>query len=401
MHKYLTALLLSSLLSADTFFVADLAQGLKKSEFNEMGQLTMPPKKASQGIYKDRENVYLYAFNETNSINDEFVYRPRNKAEMQYKSANKKFLKFFKQVKKAGVKKHKNVTANIIFLVDTSGSMKTNDVIGQVKETMRYLVNAKSRRAEVAIVTFDGKKGMRESKKARIVQGFSHSKVEILNSIKKIKASHYDTFLGAGLTKVQSLLPRSKENTLVLLFTDGTEVNDEKKALHIIDTFKKSRVKLKVVAVGGADVAMLKRFSTTGYLFNATSSDLKKMAYGISVGSDEIFLRLNNFLDNVPPLTANDRLIIYSSMMNVDDENDFFIVPNIASEQFYKEVQKINAARAVKLKLNGAKVYVRLLGKMNASKEHSLRQFWEHYFKESGGELHFFSNAKLSKRKLQ
>ena len=401
MFKFLVLMSLVTLLNADSFIVVDIAQGLKKSEFNELGKLAYPAKTATKSIYNDGENVYLYAFNETDAISQEFQYRERAKAEEGWKEAKKTYMNFFGKVKKVGVKKRKKVTANIIFLVDTSGSMKKNDVIGQVKETMRYLVNAKSKKSQIAIVTFDGKKGMSESKKARIIQSFSTSKVQVLNSIDKVKASRYDTFLGAGLNKVQSLLPRAKQNTLVLLFTDGKAVDDEKKALNIVKKFKQSKVKLKVVAVGGADVEMLKRFSTTGYLFNATSSDLKKMAYGISVSSDEIFLRLNNFLENVPPLTKNDKLILYSSMMNVDDENDFFIVPNIASEQFFTEMQKINAARAVHIDLHGAKVYVRVLGKLSASKTNTLKQYWKRFFTHNGGHVAFFANSTLSKKKLK
>jgi len=401
MMKLLLNLILASVLSANTYIVVDIAQGLKKSEFNELGKMAYPDKKLTKSIYEDEEKVYLFAFNETNTLSNSFIYRPKNKAENSWKEASSKYTKFFGNVKKAGVKKNKYVKSNIIFLVDTSGSMKTDDVIGQVKNTMRYLVKAKSKKSQIAIVTFDGKKGMQSSKQAQIIQGFSSSKNKAYSSIDSIKASKYDTFLGAGLSKVQSLLTQAKKNTLIILFTDGKAVNDENKALKIVRQFKSSKVKLKVVAVGGADVEMLKRFSTTGYVFNATSNDLNGMAYGMSVGSDEIFLRINNLLENKGPLNKNDTFILYSSMMNVDDSSDFFIVPNIASNTFYKEVHNINVNRGVKARFNGAKVYIRVLGKMSASKENKLKQFWKRYFKDSGAEVVFFANSTLSASDLK
>ena len=125
------------------------------------------------------------------------------------------------------------------------------------------------------------------------------------------------------------------------------------------------------------------------------------MTYGMSVGSDEIFLRVNNFLENSPKMTQKDRLVIYSTMMNVDTQSDFFIVPNIASKNFYNEIKQINKNRNVNLKLGGAKVYVRLIGKMSATQINNLKIFYKRYFEDANGDLKFFSNGSLSKSKLQ
>lgn len=387
-------------LMADTFVVVDIAQGISKKEFNEVGKLTYPDRK--RNIYKDHENVNLYSFNATNALSKEFTYRERNKNEGEYKRGKKEFTKFFVKVKKYGVKKHYKVSSNIIFLVDTSGSMKKNNVMQDVKSTIKYLIKNKSKKSQVAIVTFDGKKNMKESKRAHILTGFERSTGKLLKAADSITPSHYDTFLGSGLSRVEELLGQvDRKKTLVLLFTDGKAVDDNKKALKIIERFKNNGVKLKVVAVGGADADMLKSFSTSGYVFNATSQDLKSMTYGMSISGDEIFLRLNNFLENSKPLTKNDRLIIYSTMMNVDDQSDFFIVPNIASTAFYKEMKKINNARKVNIKLNGAKVYIRLLGKLDATKMNNLKIFYKRFFKDAGGDVRFFANSELSKNKLQ
>lgn len=400
MFKILGALALSIVLSADSFIVVDIAQGMKKHEYKELGKLAYPDKKVSSSIYENGEKVYLYAFNGTQSLSNEFEYSEKNENETQWKKGKNSYLSFFKKVRKEGVKKNKYVNANIIFVVDTSGSMKHDGVMEQVKDTMRYLVKAKSKKSRIAVVSFDGKQGMKDSKKARIVQNFTSSKSDLIHSIDSIHYSKYDTFMGEGLERAKSLLSNAKPNTLVLLFTDGKAIDDKNKALNIVKQFKRDKVKLKVVAVGGADVDMLKQFSTTGYVFNATSSDLKEMSYAISLGSDEIFLRLNNFFENSPALKPNDNLIMYSSMMNVDNENDFYVVPNLASKAFYKEVQGINKLRGVKLNLQGVKVYIRLLGKMSASDVNTLKQFWKRYFQDSGAKLMFFANSSLHQNKF-
>ena len=403
MFKIIVAFMLSvGLLQAKSYIVADIAQGMSAKEYNELGRLTYPDKKDKKNIYKNQEDVFLYSFNSLHALSSDFVYMRRDKDEDAYKDAKRSFNKFFSQVKKHGVKKHKKVGSNIIFLVDTSGSMKKNGVMYDVKNTIKYLINAKSKKSKVAIVSFDGKKNMKESSRAKILSDFTTSKAKLNKVVEKIQPSRYDTFLGSGLSRVEQLLSTvDTKKTIVLLFTDGKAVDDKAKALQIIKRFKSSGVKLKVVAVGGADVDMLKSFSTTGYVFNATSSDLKSMTEGMSAGDDALFLRLNSFLENSPKIGKADRLIIYSSMMNVDAQSDFYIVPNIASKNFYKEMMKINKARSVNIKLHGAKVYVRLLGKMDATKVNNLKIFYKRYFKEAGGELKFFANSALSKSKLR
>ncbi|MDF1878139.1 VWA domain-containing protein [Sulfurimonas sp. SAG-AH-194-C20] len=403
MFKILTALILSiGVLSASTYVVVDIAQGISKKEYKELGKLTYPDKKDKRNIYKHKEEIFLYSFNATNTLSSDFTYLQRDKDEDAWKESKKSFMSFFSKVNAYGVKKKNKASPNIIFLVDTSGSMKKNGVMDDVKSTIKYLINAKSEKAKVAIVSFDGKKNMKESTRAKILCNFSKSNTKLNSVVSSMKPSRYDTFLGSGLLRVERLLSQVDiKKTLVLLFTDGKAVDDKEKALKIIKRFKSSGIKLKVVAVGGADVDMLKSFSTTGYVFNATSNDLKSMTYGMSVGSDELFLRLNSFLENSPKITKNDRLIIYSSMMNVDTQSDFFIVPNIASKNFYKEMQKINEDRSINVKLHGAKVYVRLIGKMDATRENNLKIFYKRFFKEAGGELKFFANSSLSKSKIK
>ena len=394
-------LLLAALLRADTYVVVDISQGISKAVYNELGLLTFPEMKSEENIYREGEKVHLYAFSETRALAKSFVYHDRNRHEAAYKKGKKVFLSFFSQVRKHGVKKRKQLGMNVIFVIDTSGSMKQNGVMDEVKQTVAYLIRAKSKKAKIAIVTFDGKKGMKPAKRARVVADFTRDKRKLLAAVDAIEPSRYDTFLGEGLDRAQALLDRiGTRRTVVMLFTDGKAVDDAEKAHRIVERFKREGVRLKVVAVGGADAQMLQSFSTTGYVFNATSEDLRAMRYAMQVGSDPLFLRLNDFLDNAPPIKAGDRLIVYSRMMNVDAQSDFYIVPNTASERFYEEMKRTNEKRGSTITLNGAAVYVRVLGRIDASRLNDLKLFYRRYFGDAGGSLRYFSTAPLSKERL-
>jgi uncharacterized protein YegL len=343
----------------------------------------------------------MMAFNSTSVINREFKYIAISHKESLWQSAYKTHRKFFKGIKPAINVKKELIRANIIFLVDTSGSMIKNDLIGDVKDTMHYLVDSKSKKAQVSIITFDGKNGMSDDKKSKILLKYEKDKNKLHNMIDKIEASHNDTFLGSGLKKVKRVLSSSPKNkTVVMIFTDGKEINDNKLALIMINKLKRQNINVKVVAVGGADVDMLKKFSSSGFVYNATARDLRGIVEDISINNDDIFLRLNSFMKNSPKPTKKDKFIFYSSMINVDNSTDFNIVPNIASKEFYDEVMKHNQANSLDFNFNGARVFVRLTGVMNAEDVNKLRIFWSRFFKDHGAKLEFFGNTNLNKNKL-
>jgi uncharacterized protein YegL len=401
MRVFLTLLASLVLYAGNDYIVVDLSRGISKKEFNELGRLTQPKKKAEDSIYKNGDNSYLLAFNSTSVINREFKYSEIYKNESNWKDAFIAHRKFFKSIKPAIKIKKELIRANIIFLVDTSGSMIKNDLIGDVKDTMHYLIDAKSKRAQVSIVTFDGKKGMSDDKKSKTLLKYEEDKTKLHSIVDKIKASHYDTFLGSGLKKVKRLLSSSpKEKTVVMIFTDGKEIDDYKLALTMINKFKVQNINVKVVAVGGADVDMLRKFSSSGFVYNATAGDLRGIVKDISINNDDIFLRVNSFMQNSPKPTKKDKFIFYSSMINVDNSSDFNIVPNIASKEFYDEVMKHNKANSLDFNFNGARVFVRLTGKMSAEYVNKLRIFWSRFFKDHGAKLEFFGNTNLSKNKL-
>jgi len=403
MRKLLLLFLTVSLLLGDTYVFVDLSKGMSLKSYNELGKLTMI--KSGKTIYKNREKVYLFAFKGTSVMKAEpFIYYEKRVAEAKYKKGRKKHLSFFKKLKKA-IKppRKKQINANVVFVVDTSGSMvsKHNNYLREVKDAMKTLIKHKSKKAKISIVTFDGKANMPTSKRSHIVADNLKSKRELLDAIESIKVSRYDTFLGSGLDKAASLLPkRSKKKSVIMIFTDGNKINDYKDAKEKVESLKQKGIEVKVVAIGGADVSMLKNFSTSGYVYNATTNDLQGIVEAISITSDEIILRLNTFL-NTKKLSKDDKIIIYSSMQNVDSISDFTLIPNLGDKNFYKEFEQQNRQRGIDFDFNKAKVYVRIVGNPGAEETQKLSIFWKRFFKEHHADLRYFEDAKLTKSEIE
>jgi uncharacterized protein YegL len=401
MFKILFLLLLGTLVAwGDTFVFVDLSQGMSRSEYNELGKLTYFNKSQNKTIYKNGDRVYFYAFKGNTKLKSRAVYSEKKIGEERYKHNRKKFIRFFTKIKK-GVRAPKKgkLYGDVIFLVDTSGSMvsKKHNYLHEVKVAMIHLIKHKAKKTKVSIITFDGKKHMSVDRRSRVLADNVKSRAKLLSIVEAIKVSRNDTFLGSGLKKAAQLLPfESKHKRTLMIFTDGSKINDATMAKEEIEKFKKEKVDVKVVAVGGADVTMLKQFSTSGYVYNATSTDLATIIKDISTSSDEIVLNLDNFFDGLD-LHKGDRVIIYSTMKNIDNISDFDLVPNLASKAFYKEFKKQNSQRGVHLNLNGATVYVRVLGEEDLSKLKQLKTFWNYFFKDSNAKVDYFKNESLTK----
>ncbi|MEN4045386.1 vWA domain-containing protein [Sulfurimonas sp. NWX367] len=401
MYKILFLLFLTtSIVWGDTFVFVDLSAGMNRSQYNELGRLTYFNKSQKKTIYKNREKVYFYAFKGNIKLKTRARYSEQKIGEQKYKENNKKFMRFFIKIKK-GVKPPKKgkLYGDVIFLVDISGSMvnKKHNYLREVKTAMEHLIKNKAKNTKVSIITFDGKKNMPAQKRSKILADNLKNKERLLSITENIKVSRNDTFLGSGLKKAMEVLPlQNRGKRTIMIFTDGAKINDEKVAKAEIKNLEKDKVDVKVVAVGGADVAMLKKFSTSGYVYNATSTDLTSIIKDMSTSSDEIVLNLDNFFDGLD-IKKNDKIIIYSTMKNIDNISDFDLVPNLASKDFYQEFKRQNKERGINLHLNGAKVYVRVLGDEDLSKIKKLKTFWNYFFRDSGAQLIYFKNEALTK----
>lgn len=398
MHKILFLLLLSLTLNASThYIVVDLSKGMSKKEFNELGKLTQVKKK--DGMYKNADSVKLLAFKGNHIAKSSFVYYERDIKEKGYMKAKETHLSFFKTIGK-GLKKPKKslVKANVVFVVDTSGSMvtKKGDFLRNVKNSMKQFIKNKSKSSEVSIITFDGKKMQNEEQRSKIIAQNVTSKNELYSIIEGIQVSKYDTFLGSGLKKVRQVLPQeNKLKNIVMIFTDGAEINDYDIAKEELEKFKKEDIEVKVVAVGGADVEMLKAFSTSNYVYNATSNDLQSIIKDVSTNSDDLIMNMNNYFEN-EKLQKEDKVIIFATFMNIDSISDFTLIPNLASKDFYNELKLQNEKRDVKLHFGSASVYGRVIGETSSEKVNNLKGFWKHFMQDSNAELKYFDSAPLN-----
>lgn len=388
----------------DTSVFVDLSKGMSKGNFNELVKLTFPQKHQEKSLYLKGEKVHLYAFKGTHTLKKDFVYYPSNIDEQRYREAKKQFIKFFSKVKKSKKRpKKERINANVVFVVDTSGSMvnSRHDYLSSVKEAMKELVQNKAKKAQVSIVTFDGKSSIPKAKRSKIVIANETNTKRLLQAIEHIKVSRYDTFLGSGLQKAQTLLPKkSKRKNIVLIFTDGAEVNDYDLAFQKVQKLKKNGIAVKVVAVGGADVAMLQKFSSSGYVYNATKADLQSIIKDVSMNTDEIVLRLDDFL-SMAALKKGDRFIIYSSMENIDNLSDFSLIPNVSSKAFYEEFSKQNQERGIEINFARSRVYIRVIGDAEPSQTKKLKSFWQRFMAEHNADLRYFSNSELQQSEVK
>ena len=161
-----------------------------------------------------------------------------------------------------------------------------------------------------------------------------------------------------------------------------------------LEKLKKEDIEVKVVAVGGADVEMLKAFSTSNYVYNATSTDLQGIIKDVSTNSDELIVKLNNYLE-YEQLSEEDNVIIYSTFMNIDSVSDFSLIPNLSSNDFYEEFKLQNEKRGVKINFSGASVYCTVIGGAGSKELSNLKGFWKRFIKDNEGNLKYFNTTAL------
>lgn len=105
-----------------------------------------------------------------------------------------------------------------IFLVDTSASMKANDVFREVQKSLKTFVAEASEGDSVAIVTFDRDVRLRTSTP---VKADRRDLNEIIDGLEfEGKRTHLGAAIAAGLEREQ---PHPERTPAIVLFTDGRE----------------------------------------------------------------------------------------------------------------------------------------------------------------------------------
>jgi len=392
----LVILTFTSLYAKNIYLVTDVSQKMNKEELNDLIKLSIPK---DNKLYSNKDHFTGILLTEKKRKKIDALYVPKNKNKKKNSVFFKKYAQYIKMIKKtksANTKKLQ-ISSDIILLIDTSGSMK--NLMNSVRDSLSYLIQHKGKVNRVAIITFDGHKKHKASKRSHLVQDFSLDRKELLHSLSKIKHSRYNTYLGAGLERSLNLMSSSSaERKIIYLVSDGDSINDTKLADAQIQRAKSNKVDVKVIAIGGASINLLKKYSTSGYVYNATQGDLNSVLSKVHKNHDKIFENLA--LLSKGPFKKNKGedgiLIINSTMMHVSDVTDFYIVPNLKSTRFLKETNERLSKESLEIDFHGLNVYIRLLGNPDASKENELNLFWKRFIDGHNGTLKHISKDALT-----
>ncbi len=381
--------LFASLLEAKNIVVVtDLSQGITSKEGMEVMNIINPKKSP---IYKENDKFYGYVFTEKGRKKTIGTYVDKGTSKKKWRNFYKKQYETYFKVVKQGVKKtlvQEKVEKDIVFLIDSSGSMKKNNIIKNVKRALDNLVSEKGEKVNVAIVTFDGHESFDNPENARILLDFTNNHKDILNTIDSLQFSNFNTFLGSGLELSFDLLEkRNTKSKRIFIVSDGDNIYDETHALNQMK--RANNIEVQPIAVGGASISTLKNFSTSGNVYDATRGDMKTLVVERSNYQDTLFQNFAALTNSVfkKNKSNDDVLIVYSTMMEVSDLYDFYMIPNLSDGPFYRELKQKLQDEHLRIDFNGMKVYVRLLGNPSAKKENELRIFWERFIKDHNGKV--------------
>jgi Ca-activated chloride channel homolog len=140
-------------------------------------------------------------------------------------------------------------SANLVFLVDVSGSMQSADKIGLVKASLKYLVNALRDEDKVALTVYAGSAGL------VLPPTPCSDKQKIISAIDKLEAGG-STAGGAGIQLAYNTAKKyfiEGGNNRVILATDGdfnVGVSSASELEHLIEEKRKENIFLTVLGFG-------------------------------------------------------------------------------------------------------------------------------------------------------
>ena len=394
---------LVSLEAKNIVIITDIAQGISKTEGKEVMTLINPKIKEGQpSIYEDGDHFYGYVFTEKGRKKTAGKFVARSTQRKLYNNFyNKQYVPYFKVVK-AGVKQtigKQHIAKDILFLVDTSGSMKMNTQIAKIKKTIKSFVASKDKKVNVSIVVFDGHKSFDDNENARLILDFTNSNSKINSAIDKISYSNFNTLYDAGFKKAFEVFKtRNLKDKIVFLVSDGADTGNSSNITEIKKSMENMGIKIKPIAVGGASMNTLKKFSTNGNVYDATRGDMQSAIQENTNTNDPLFEKFAALSNSVfkKNKSKDDLLIIYSTMMEKSDFYDFYVVPNLSDDLFYNEVEEKLKKEYLNINFNGMKVYVRLTGNPSAKRENQLTIFWKRFIEEHDGKLGSISKDTLT-----
>jgi len=381
--------------------IADISQGISKSEGIEVMTLADPKKSP---IYEDGDLLAWYAFTEKGrkKIYTKFVDRSTDRR-IYNKICKVLYPKYFNVVKygvKKSSKKKSFAQKDIVFLIDTSGSMKKNDLENIIKNALKKTLEKKGEKVNIALVVFDGHKTFDKSDNSRVILDFTNDIGKLSAALDSLEFTHFNTMLGDGMEKAVNMLKNRKiKSKMIILISDGDDVADQAKAIKQISLAKQSKIDVKPFAFGGANLNSLKNFSSNGKVYDITRGDFDDVVLPPkSQDKDTLFQNFASLSSAIFKKNKSDDgiLIIYSTMMENSNLYDFNMIPNLSDDLFYKEVKEKLKEEHLNINFHGLKTYVRLIGNPSAKKENELRIFWERFINEHNGKVKWISKEELT-----
>lgn len=118
------------------------------------------------------------------------------------------------------------IESSIVLLIDTSGSMSSNDKIGQAKRAAQAAVRKASRTTEMAVMQFDGGCG---AGSARVVHEFSTDANSLMRSIDPLQpGGGTPMYIATGVaTEYAKTKGRGKSRVVVLMSDGGDSCRDQ------------------------------------------------------------------------------------------------------------------------------------------------------------------------------
>jgi hypothetical protein len=277
--------------------------------------------------------------------------------------------------------------------------MKMNTQVDSIKKTIKSFVASKDKKVNVSIVVFDGHKTFDENENARLLLDFTNDNGKINRAIEKIRYSNFNTLYDSGFKKALAVFKKRKiKDKIVFLVSDGDDTSNSNTVLDIKKSMENMGIKIKPIAVGGASMNTLKKFSTNGNVYDATRGDMQSAIQENSNTNDPLFEKFAALSNTVfkKNNSKDDLVIIYSKMMEKSNFYDFYVVPNLSDDLFYNEVKTKLEQDHLNINFNNMKVYVRLIGNPSAKKENEVRIFWERFIKDHNGLVKFISKDALT-----
>lgn len=245
--------------------------------------------------------------------------------------------------------------ANFVFLIDTSGSMDSEDKIDLLKSSLKSLVDVLDPKDRISIITYSGTvKKLLESTPA------SEAK-KIKNAIDKLTASG-STAGGAAMKMAYEECRRNyikDGNNRVIMGTDGdfnVGVKNTDELLEMVQDYAEDGIYLTVCGFGWGNLndSMMETVSNKGngtYEYIASQEDMMKVFVNesskfVSVANDcKIQVTFN------PETVAKYRLIGYENrrMANEDFENDAKDAAEIGAGQTITALYEIVPAEGFKV----------------------------------------------------